>query len=305
MDEMQTALSSETSRNKLRALFRMLRNITDDVSFNNFLFPITYKHVILSGTPLNLREMEHFFQENQSFDHTPGIMEFLGICGEEWPWSYRKPRLGLSLSTKAQIPYISGNEQFRSFYKTCISCIVKELWAHWNVNPFARVDQIPLLARSGRALPFEMTAPAPAPAPQELSIDWEWLKETCEQSLRRDVWLFRPLIAASELRTLNVITGWILAYCGDQKSPYKVIEKLQVEVGLIQENDSLQDFDLLDHLMHIYDIRRFVNDVNVLIPFLRLISRIFEESQTNFLQALTIRLYERHWTRDWPLTTSY
>lgn len=287
IDEMQTALNSETSRNVLGALLQTLRNISDAAVWEkNRLFPITYKHVILSGTALDKKKMELFFQENHAFDPMPGTIEKKNIVFQltsTEEWHLRPPRRGLSLSTITRMPSISGSEQFWSFYQTHLSCMVTELWAHWNINPSARVNQIPLLARSGRALPFEINPPGPPNS----SENWDSIQLTCRQSLMTDVWLFRPLHAASELQTLNFITRWILGLCEDQQSACKVIEKLQLEDGLTKENDSLRGFDLLDSPLHIENVRRrFVNDVDVLEPFLRLISRLFQESQTNFLQAL-------------------
>jgi hypothetical protein len=272
-DEMQTALTSETSRDILHSICRLLLAISDETrDLTNWLSPITYRHVILSGTSLNVQNMVHFFQEMVDFEKRVKKAS-RNTSEEEAP--LREPRLLLSLSTTTQMPYISDSEQFWSFYKTYISSIITELAAQRPNNREARVSQIPLLARSGRPLPFEIPI---------------------ERLLRQENWWSRPLGAASKDQMLNFVTRWFLTHCPNQESADKFGEKLR-EVQFSQENDSLQYFDFLDRPTDEIDknIRRIVagrkvKDVKALLPFLYVISRLYQKSQKDFVQALTTGL---------------
>lgn len=288
LDEMQTALDNETSRDILGTICHTLLGISEETrNYTDWIYPITYRRVVLSGTSLNVQNLVHFFEKMLNLETL--AKKASGNTRKEA--SLPEPRVHLSLSTTTQMPYIFESDQFWSFYKAYISSIVTELVAHGSIDCKAHVSQIPLLARSGRALPFRI------PIEEFITMreNWQTPKETFEPSSRQSNWWFRPLSAASKLQTLNFVTGWILTHCHNQESIDEVGKKLQHEVKFTQENDSLQDFDYLDSPTNQIDenIRRFVkqgSDVNVLLPFLRVMPRLCQKSQTDFLHSLATGL---------------
>jgi hypothetical protein len=278
-DEMQTALTSELSYDMFHTICHMLRGISEGtVDLTNWLSPITYKHVILSGTSLNVQNLVDFFQKTGLVNTAKTAMEN----------THPRPRPGMSLSTTTQMPYVSDSDQFWRFYKTYISSIVTELVEHWAMDQKARVSQIPLLARSGRALPFEI--------PIE---DHESFLQHCQTLKGFFDRVSHPLSDASKLETLKFVTERILFHCDNQKAADGVGERLQSMVKFNQENDSLEHFDLLDRPVDEISqhIRRFVagqqdTDVGFLVPFLRVISKLCRKGQTEFVEALKAGLYK-------------